>query len=394
MKIKKLAAVIAVLSTTAFVTMSLIKQPEKTSINTPQTNFNTTAKPTATPKIQAAILLDVSNSMDGLIEQAKAQLWNMVSVMGKAECNNAAPVLEIALYEYGRTSNDAKKGYVKQISGFTGDLDKLSQKLFDLKTYGGDEYCGHVIYSSVEELNWDPSEKNYKVIFIAGNEDFLQGDVPYSRACSEAAKKGVIVNTIYCGDRLSGIKEHWNLTAECNGGSYTNINQNEKVIEIPTPYDSTIFALNGKLNNTYVFYGENGASGYLAQESTDKQNYALSKTAAAKRVAVKGEKGLYKNDSWDLVDATEKDAEMINKIDLKTLPPALKNKSRKEVEVYVKSKNEERKQIQKEIVSINNKREEFIKTEKQKTGKVSATLESEVEKIIRVQAKKYNMVIK
>mgnify|MGYP003492397680 FL=1 len=32
---------------------------------------------TANPKIQAAILLDVSGSMDGLIEQAKAQLWNM-----------------------------------------------------------------------------------------------------------------------------------------------------------------------------------------------------------------------------------------------------------------------------------------------------------------------------
>ena len=40
----------------------------------------------ATKKIQAAVLLDVSNSMDGLIEQAKAQLWNMVSVMGKAKC--------------------------------------------------------------------------------------------------------------------------------------------------------------------------------------------------------------------------------------------------------------------------------------------------------------------
>ena len=33
-----------------------------------------------TPKIQAAILLDVSNSMDGLIDQAKNQLWNMVNV--------------------------------------------------------------------------------------------------------------------------------------------------------------------------------------------------------------------------------------------------------------------------------------------------------------------------
>ncbi|HEY5771312.1 MAG TPA: hypothetical protein VIS75_01740, partial [Chitinophagaceae bacterium] len=35
------------------------------------------------PKIQAAILLDVSNSMDGLIGQAKNQLWNMVSVLSK-----------------------------------------------------------------------------------------------------------------------------------------------------------------------------------------------------------------------------------------------------------------------------------------------------------------------
>ena len=44
-------------------------------------NTKKKAPRTAKPKIQAAILLDVSNSMDGLIEQAKAQLWNMVSVM-------------------------------------------------------------------------------------------------------------------------------------------------------------------------------------------------------------------------------------------------------------------------------------------------------------------------
>src|SRR5437868_11792584 len=99
-------------------------------------------------KIQVAILLDVSNSMDGLIDQAKAQLWNMVSVMGKAKCDDVTPQIEIALYEYGRTTNNEREGYVKQISGFTSDLDKLSQDLFNLKTLGGDEYCGHVIYTS------------------------------------------------------------------------------------------------------------------------------------------------------------------------------------------------------------------------------------------------------
>ena len=76
-------------------------------------------------KIQVAILLDVSNSMDGLIEQAKAQLWNMVIVMGKTKCETGSPKIEIALYEYGRSDNDAQVGYVKQISGFSTDLDQL-----------------------------------------------------------------------------------------------------------------------------------------------------------------------------------------------------------------------------------------------------------------------------
>src|SRR6188472_661832 len=95
-------------------------------VNSPVTKPGTTLKTADTiPKIQVAILLDVSNSMDGLIEQAKAQLWNMVSVMGKAKCDNQAPQIEIALYEYGRPTNDVKAGYVKQLSGFTTDLDKL-----------------------------------------------------------------------------------------------------------------------------------------------------------------------------------------------------------------------------------------------------------------------------
>ena len=106
--------------------------------------------------------------MDGLIEQAKAQLWNMVNTLGKAKCDGSvSPKIEIALYEYGRTTNDAKAGYVKLINGFISDLDSLSENLFSLKTNGGDEYCGQVIYTSLQQLQWDAAPENYKVIFIA-----------------------------------------------------------------------------------------------------------------------------------------------------------------------------------------------------------------------------------
>jgi len=347
-------------------------------------------------KIQAAILLDVSNSMDGLIEQAKAQLWTMVNVMGKAKCNGETPKIEIALYEYGRDNNDLRKGYVKQIAPFTSDLDNLSQKLFQLTTNGGEEYCGYVIHTSLNELNWDTTSSNYKVIFISGNEDFLQGNISYTLACTEAKKKGVIVNTIYCGDRLQGIKEHWNLLGECGNGSFTNINSDAKPEDIPTPYDSTLITLNNKLNATYIYYGAAGKGKKELQGSMDVANLTVNSYAGVNRAVAKASPGTYKNSTWDLVDAKEDDKKILDKVDFKTLPDSLQKKSKAELEVMVNQKSKERAGIQKEMQDVNAKREAYIaaeKIKKAKAGNHSQTLESEVEKIIREQATRFNMKI-
>jgi len=352
---------------------------------------------TAQPKIQAAILLDVSSSMEGLIEQAKAQLWNMVSTMGKAKCDgNVSPQIEIALYEYGRSTNDVKAGYVKQLSGFTSDLDSLSKILFSLSTNGGDEYCGQVILTSLNELKWDADQQNYKVIFISGNEDFLQGSVLYTTSCAEAKNKGIIVNTIYCGDRMQGIKEHWNLNSECGNGSFTNINQNSKIEDIPTPYDSAIITMNGSLNNTYLAYNAIGYTKQLDMFAVDKMNSKMSPSAGVKRTKVKADSKVYNQSSWDLVDFLEKDNNAIVNLDRKTLPDSLKNKTNAELEKMVEEKKQQRIAAQKEIETLNAKREAYIAAEKIKNAankNNAATLETEIEKIIKEQAKRFNMRI-
>jgi len=348
------------------------------------------------PKIQAAILLDVSNSMDGLIEQAKAQLWTMVNVMGKAKCNGETPQIEIALYEYGRDNNDLRKGYVKQITSFTSDLDDLSQKLFQLTTNGGEEYCGYVIHTSLNELSWDTTSSNYKVIFISGNEDFLQGNISYTLACTEAKKKGVIVNTIYCGDRSQGIREHWNLSGECGNGSFTNINSDAKPEDIPTPYDSALITLNYKLNGTYIYYGANGQQKQAMQATADANNASINGYVGANRIAAKGQKSTYYNYSWDLVDAKDEDKKILDKIDYKTLPDSLRKKNKTELEAIINQKSNERDAIQKDIQDIGKKREAYIANEKinrAKAGNNSKTMESEVEKIIREQTTRFNMKI-
>ena len=346
------------------------------------------------PKIQAAILLDVSGSMDGLIEQAKAQLWNMVSVMGRVKCEKGNPRIEIALYEYGRANNDEKKGYIKQISPFTSDLDKLSQELFSLRTNGGDEYCGQVIYTSLDELTWDQTNSNYKVIFIAGNEDFRQGNVSWAVACAKAKEKGVIVNTIYCGRKEQGIRENWNLIGECGNGSFTNIDHNARQEDIFTPYDTTLITLNGKLNGTYLFYGSGGESSFARQAAMDKENGKIRNEVAMKRISVKGQASMYNNANWDLLDALAADSTIIQKVDMKSLPDSLSKLSREDLRKVVEKKSSERLAVQKQIVEVSNQREKYIAAEKaKKAGVNQATLETEVEKVIREQVKRYNMMV-
>jgi len=251
------------------------------------------------------------------------------------------------------------------------------------------------MYSSLTELQWDTTTTNYKVIFIAGNEDFLQGDINYIKACTEAKRKGVIINTIYCGDKMQGIQEHWNVTGECGNGSFTNINSDLKLEDMPTPYDSTLFVLNDKLNSTYIGYGAVGRNGYSQMYEVDKSNRTANKSAALKRVSVKGKKELYKNDVWDLVDATNADSSFIAKVDMKTLPDSLQHKTRGELLQIVKDKNAERENIQKEIAIATVNRESFIAKERARnaTKNNEQTLESEIEKIIKAQAARYNMVI-
>lgn len=383
----------------AAVTLFIVSAMILTAFTEPsKEKAQTKATTNYSPRIQVAILLDVSGSMDGLIEQAKAQLWNMVNTMGKAKCEGTVtPQMEIALYEYGRSTNPIKDGYVRKINGFINDLDSLSENLFKLKTNGGDEYCGQVIFTSLQELQWDASPMNYKVIFIAGNEDFLQGNLHYSKACAEAKSKGVIVNTIYCGDKQQGIKEHWNLLGECGNGSFTVIDQNVKEEEIPTPYDSLIFTYNDKLNSTYIAYGAAGASYQYKQGAMDVANTTMSKEAGIKRIKAKSSGKVYNNAQWDLVDAKDRDGDgFIDKLDKKALPDSLKNKSTEEIKKIVEQKSKERGAVQAEITKLNSQRDAYIAAEKAKratTKNNAATLETEVEKIIKEQAKRYKMNI-
>ena len=83
--------------------------------------------------------------MDGLIDQAKSQLWKIVNELATTKKDRHPVDLYVALYEYGKDAIPSQEGHLRNIVPFTQDLDKISDELFKLKTNGGEEYCGKVI---------------------------------------------------------------------------------------------------------------------------------------------------------------------------------------------------------------------------------------------------------
>ncbi len=338
--------------------------------------------------IKVALLLDTSNSMDGLINQAKTQLWEIVNELSYAKCGTLQPNLEIALYEYGNSNLPAREGYIRQVLQFSSDLDKISEKLFSLTTNGGNEFCGQVILSSIQELSWSKNTKDLQLLFIAGNEPFTQGKINYKDAIADAKEKGIVVNTIFCGNYSNGVSGMWKDGADLGNGDYLTINSDKKLVHIVTPYDDEIIILNKKLNDTYIYYGVQGYSSFVSQKKQDDNAATLNEEVVVKRAVSKSSR-LYDNSNWDLVDANKKKVIDFTKIEKKQLPKELQNKSETELKTYVNLQAKKRSEIQEKIKTLHKKRNNFI-TNKQKQSTNKDELNSVMIKAIKRQAKLKN----
>lgn len=315
-------------------------------------------------KVQIAILFDTSNSMDGLIEQAKSTIWQIVNAAANLRVNGEIPKLEIALYDYGN-SGITNANYVRLQTGLIGDLDSISGKLFALATNGGDEYCGAVIEDALANLQWSTNPEDLKLIYIAGNEPFNQGPADYKKVLANAANSGVIVNTIYCGPYDKGVQELWYDGSLISQGNYFNIDSNRDAFHIDTPYDKEINAYNDSLNTTYMGYGGSGRYRMDKQAKEDANASSKGMGSSAER-AISKSNGYYDNGEWDLIDAQKNKEFSLDSIKASDLPEELKGKSREEQQKIIDGKRADRERYQSNINDLARKRSEYIDVEKKK----------------------------
>ena len=354
----------------------------------------TTAKKSKRPLVQIAILLDTSNSMDGLIEQAKSQLWKISNEFIKARQEGVAPEVQVALYEYGKSTLKQESGWIRQILPLTTDLDKVSEELFALRTNGGEEYCGWVIQRAVEDLEWSPASDVYKVIFIAGNEPFTQGPVNYAKSCKAAITKGIIVNTIHCGGEAVGVNTKWKDGADLADGKYLVIDQNRAVVSIEAPQDKEIARLGVEINKTYLAFGRGGGEGAKRQAMQDANVAALATASGAvvQRSLAKASAN-YVNSSWDLVDAAKQKDFEVTKLKAEELPAGMQKMSLEERKAYIEKNSQERAQLQTKINQLNAEREKFV-AQRMKEAAGANTLDAVVISAVREQGEKRNFTFK
>lgn len=333
----------------------------------------------AEPKIQVAILLDNSGSMSGLINQAKNQLWTFINEFATSRKDGRVPRIEVALYTYGNPPP-------KQVVALSDDLDLVSERLFAVTISGGTEYCGQVIQEATQKLAWSASPEDLKVIFIAGNEAFSQGDVDYREACKAAIAKGIIVNTIHCG---GGIPEGWKQGALLAEGTAMNIDQNKAMAHIEAPQDAEIVRLGEALNETYIPYGANGSEGRARQLAQNTNAAGASHETNVQRYVAQSQVQ-YRNAAWDLVDAVEEGEVELDDVKAEDLPEKMQEMSVEERAAFVAENAKRRADIQEQINELNEARRTYVAAERKKLAESGESLDAAMIKALRAQAAKQN----
>lgn len=350
------------------------------------------AQPSAKGKpVDLVICLDTSNSMDGLIDSAKRKLWDIVNEIGRAK---PVPHLRVALYSYGNDTYSRSNGWVRQELGLTTDLDKVSEKLFGLRTQGGTEYVGRVTQAALRELDWSKDPGAYKVIFVCGNEPADQDpEVQLAPLAEAAVRQNVTINTIYCGQRNHSEAGQWKFLAERAEGKFMAIEQNSSHIVLAAPQDTKLAELSSKLNSTYVFYGTEREARKLNQAAQDRNAASFGgvggASAGAGRSLAKASEN-YRMADADLVDRYEADRNLdFSKIPDNELSDDLKKMTPEQRKQHVLDKLKKREAIKAEINKLSKERSEYLKQESAKQNKTGdATLDDALKSVVREQGAK------
>jgi hypothetical protein len=339
------------------------------------------------PQVEVVFCLDTTGSMTGLIEGAKQKIW--------AICNQIAggkptPDLKVGLVAY----RDRGDEYITRVFDLSGDLDTINAELKKFRADGGGDFpesVNQALHDAVHKIKWSTDKKTMRIIFLVGDApphmDYPD-DVKYPESCKKAVEKGIIINTIQCGNEAECTR-YWKDIAVKSEGSYAAIPQDGGVVAVATPFDAKLAELNGELTRTALVYGKGDKRDY---RKAALGSIRLSTPEAAERGGFAGKTG--KVAEGDLLDDLKSGKVAWGKLPDAELPDELtKLKTDKERKEYLEKLEKRRAEISKELVELDRKRTDYIarELEKKGKGKEKDSFDAQAFEMLRKQAKKYDI---
>ena len=135
------------------------------------------------------------------------------------------PEIRIGLVAY----RDRSDAYVTKVVDLSDDLDSVYAALMDFQADGGGdspERVNKALYDAVHGMSWSQGEQTYQAIFLVGDAPphMDYNEVRYPEIIAAAKKKGIVINTIQCGNMPSTIAP-WTQMASLGHGNFFQVEQ-------------------------------------------------------------------------------------------------------------------------------------------------------------------------
>ncbi len=318
------------------------------------------------PVVEVAFVIDSTGSMSGLIEGAKEKIWSIANGIILRESN---PQVRMGLLAY-RDRGDA---YVTRLHTLTDDMDAVFANLKEIKADGGGdtpESVNQGLHEAVTRMQWSQDKNTKRIIFLVGDcpphMDY-QDDVKYQKTCKRAAKNGIVIHTVQCGNHAE-TKPIWNEIAKLGGGSYIPLPQSGGMVAIVAPQDQEIARLSAELAKTSMAWGDQQQQQQVWQKNHVAAN-ATAQTVTERACYNLHTGGRAVQGQGDLLTDIAEGKIKVETLKPEELPAELKTLSEGQRIEHIKKQQETRTQINVHIGNLLRERTSHIEAEKQKLTK-------------------------
>lgn len=341
------------------------------------------------PKVDVVFVLDTTGSMSGLIQTAKEKIWSIAASMASAQ---PTPDIRIGLVGY----RDIGDQYVTKIVPLSDDLDSVYAALMDFEADGGGdgpESVNKGLLDAVDGMSWSDTAKAYRAIFLVGDAPphMDYNEMQYPEIVALANSKGIVVNTIQCGEMPLTVAP-WTRIANLGQGRYFQVEQAGGAVAFSTPFDQEIAELSARLDSTRLYFGDpESKKRMLAKASaTDKLHALASVESRARRAAFNTSAGGRTNQlgEQELVAAMVSGDVALADIPDEELPASLQAMPAPAREEHVQTLAVERDALNRQIQALAADRDRFLKEKVEAAGGLDDSLDHRLYDAVRDQAAK------